>query len=492
MDAPPPVRGAVKSGVFWIIGAFGIMQLIRFGSNVVMTHLLEPQAFGLLALTFALIVGLHLFSEIGIRVSIIQNPRGDDRDFLDTAWTIQVVRGFMIWFASIALAWPVAFWRPQPEPKLLWILPAIGFMAVLEGFITTKLHSLYRHLHQRQAVLLESTASATGTAVMLTWASLAPPENRLFALVAGPLTTSFMLLILSYMLPGPRNRFRRDPESIKQLIHFGRWIFLSTICTFLADQSDSIVVSYFSIAALGVYHLAKQIATIPSNLMGTLARQITMPLYSRLLEAGENATIALHRVQAHTGAATALLVGGLIAIGPTLVRCLYDERYRDAMWMLPMLAVAFMIQIFDTTAASLLLAGGKSRVYALSNVVKVACLALFMPLGAWSDGIRGLIVAVILGETGRYLCTGIALRRNGFTIFRRDIAWGMLAVVLGLSVHHLVLEFRPPLPVGQRRLGIPAGPHDIGRRSRDTQLGGSRADRLETRMVSTSSHRTAC
>ncbi|MCE9529776.1 MAG: oligosaccharide flippase family protein, partial [Planctomycetes bacterium] len=64
------------------------MQIIRFGSSVILAKLLFPEAFGLYALTFAFLTGLHLFSDLGIRVSIIQNPRGEEPKFLDTAWTL--------------------------------------------------------------------------------------------------------------------------------------------------------------------------------------------------------------------------------------------------------------------------------------------------------------------------------------------------------------------------------------------------------------------
>jgi O-antigen/teichoic acid export membrane protein len=86
------IRGAI-----WTIAGYGAGQLLRLGGNLVLTRLLEPKLFGLMTLVFVFITALHLFSDLGIGVSVIQNKRGDDPVFLNTAWTLQVVRGVFLW-----------------------------------------------------------------------------------------------------------------------------------------------------------------------------------------------------------------------------------------------------------------------------------------------------------------------------------------------------------------------------------------------------------
>ena len=59
--------------------------------------LLFPEAFGIMALVSVVLVGLAMFSDVGIGPAISQHKRGDDAAFLDTAWTINVVRGAALW-----------------------------------------------------------------------------------------------------------------------------------------------------------------------------------------------------------------------------------------------------------------------------------------------------------------------------------------------------------------------------------------------------------
>lgn len=68
-------------GIVWIIAGYGISQFVRLSSNLILTRILVPEIFGLMALMHAFVIGLSMFSDIGIGPSIIQNKRGNDQIF---------------------------------------------------------------------------------------------------------------------------------------------------------------------------------------------------------------------------------------------------------------------------------------------------------------------------------------------------------------------------------------------------------------------------
>ena len=96
--SPPPgsmQRRAARSSAAIVMGHAGL-QLLRMGSNLVLTRLLFPEAFGLMALVYVLMTGLEMLSDVGVEPCIVQHQRGRDRVFLDTGWTGQVARGFAL------------------------------------------------------------------------------------------------------------------------------------------------------------------------------------------------------------------------------------------------------------------------------------------------------------------------------------------------------------------------------------------------------------
>jgi O-antigen/teichoic acid export membrane protein len=124
-------RLAIK-GIFWTIAGDGITQIIRFGSHLILTRLLVPELFDLVSLAYLLIAVVNVFSDIGLKLSIIQNQRGENQEFLNTAWTMQVIRSFFIGLCVILVTLPVAnFYK---EPGLLWLMPVLAINTIIGGF----------------------------------------------------------------------------------------------------------------------------------------------------------------------------------------------------------------------------------------------------------------------------------------------------------------------------------------------------------------------
>ena len=56
-----------------------------------------------------------MLSDVGIQQAFIQNPRGDERAFLNTAWTIRAARGVVLWLIAMLIAYPMALVYGQSE-----------------------------------------------------------------------------------------------------------------------------------------------------------------------------------------------------------------------------------------------------------------------------------------------------------------------------------------------------------------------------------------
>src|SRR4029079_19605472 len=86
-------------------------------------------------------------------------------------------------------------------------------------------------------------------------------------------------LVLAYVaIPGSLNRFSWSPAAAQELFRFGRWIFVSTTFTFLAMQSDKLILDKFvSLRMLGVYSLAFTMMATVSGVFEQLAGRVLMP-----------------------------------------------------------------------------------------------------------------------------------------------------------------------------------------------------------------------
>ena len=197
---------------------FLLAQVLRLASNLILTRLLAPEAFGLMALVSMVLIGLTLFSDMGIGPSISQHPRGDDPDFLNTAWTIQILRGFLLWLAATALALPAAWFYGAPQ--LAVVLPVAAVSLAIGGFVPTRVESANRHLMLERVMLLDLAVQAAVLAVMVL---LAWWTGSVWSLVIGGVLTPVVRIpVMLRYLPGIPNRLQMERAAALDLIHFGK------------------------------------------------------------------------------------------------------------------------------------------------------------------------------------------------------------------------------------------------------------------------------
>ena len=138
------LKSRVYQGSLWTLIGYGSSQVLRLGGNLLLTRLLTPEAFGLMALVQTFLSGLQMFSDFGIFPNIVQSPRGEDPKFLNTAWTIQAIRGVILMIGAFLIAVPAA--QIYREPLLMQLLPISGLTALIGGLASTKLATANRRL----------------------------------------------------------------------------------------------------------------------------------------------------------------------------------------------------------------------------------------------------------------------------------------------------------------------------------------------------------
>ncbi len=433
------LQSRVKSGALWSIVGFGASQVLRFLGNLLLTRLLFEEAFGLMALVGVFLQGLQLFSDIGIGPSIIQNRRGDDTRFLNTAWTLQIARGTLLWIVACAAAIPFA--RFYDAPELAWLLPICGLTAAIAGVNSSKLFAVNRNLAIRQLVIVEILSHAASLVVMVTWAVC---DRSIWVLVAGGITGSMVKMVCSHtLLPGRRNRLHWDLSAAREIVRFGRWIFLSTILTFVVGQSDRLIFGKLvPIAMLGVYSIALMIAIMPAELMGHLTGRIAFPLYSRVCEQGGDLERTFRRTRWSLLAFGGWCVCGLLGGGPTAVRLLYDHRYSDAGWIIQLLAIGGWFVVLDANNGSVLLAKARPHLLAVASMAKLIVMLALIPLGYHLHGFAGAIAGFAAADMAKYAVSAFAVRRMHLRVLGQDVVLSCLVTLVSVCVWKLAAALR--------------------------------------------------
>ena len=83
---------AIRAAMF-VLGERFSQQILRLISNLILTRILVPEMFGIMALANTLVTGAQMLSDAGLHAKLIQSEHAEDERFVNTVWTISILRG---------------------------------------------------------------------------------------------------------------------------------------------------------------------------------------------------------------------------------------------------------------------------------------------------------------------------------------------------------------------------------------------------------------
>jgi O-antigen/teichoic acid export membrane protein len=435
--AVPSLKRKVLLASVWSILEYGFGMCLRVVSSLVLTRLLLPAYFGEITLVSTLIVGINLLSDIGLTPSVIQSPRGDEPAFLNTAWTIQVLRGIALWFIAVLLSWPTSLF--YHDSTLRYLLPVLALSTLISGFNGTGLLTLARHMGVRRLFAIDGSTAAVSLAVTIAWAYLHP---SVWAIVAGQLVSAVYRLCLSHipcLTSGIRNSFRWEKESLHSIVHFGKWILMATAFWFFASQSDRLILGrLIPLTLLGIYGLAYQLSDIPRAIILALGQRVAYPFVSKMIHHPmQEFAPQFLRYRRYALLAGGFMLSLMVTWGGLLIVKLYDARYREAAWMIPILALGLWQTMLYQTTYPILLSLGKAKYGAYGNAAYCIAIVSGIPLAFHFFGMVGGVSAVAAGDLPLYFVIEYGVTRQGLRPWKQDLSMTALFIATLLAFHYL-------------------------------------------------------
>jgi O-antigen/teichoic acid export membrane protein len=265
---------------------------------------------------------------------------------------------------------------------------------------------------------------------------LAYNMRSLWALLIGTIVGALARAVISHwVLPGPRIRLGIDRELAAGMFHFGRWITISTMITFVLSQGDRLILGrYMTKTELGVYAIGFLIPQTATTLIGAVASRVLFPLYSRLVaEGGGQLRPRVRKVSPILLAILLPPLWLLMLFSQHIIDFLYDPRYHGAGWILRLFAASASVDAVTSSVGPVLLAMGNSLAVLKINIAKILGMAVLVALGGWLGGTPGLIVGFAAVPVLSYPVIAWFARRSGTWFLRLDAA-ALVASALILAV----------------------------------------------------------
>ena len=398
--APLSLRRRVQSGGAAIMGGFGAGQILRLLSNLVLTRLLAPEAFGLMAVAVSINIWSVMLTDIGINTSVIRSSNSDKPEFLHTAWTIQILRNLLIWVIICTAALAVHYLASNnlvpaesifADPLLPWVMAGIGLQLPISGLTSINIAMAERRLAMRRVVALEIGGQIF---TMFVTIAFALAGYGVWSLVLGTVAGAVFKSAASHVFfPGPRMLLRFARAHFDEIFGFGKWLIIASFFGFILNRGDQLLFGWmmesgrFSLYAVASIWVIAAIAVVQ-----TVASRLFLPVFSEIMrDRPDDLQHIYQKLRLLIDGAVVLMAFGAFFLAEPIFARIYPENFSGVGYYVKLLSPVFLFLPYRLISIAALAAGDSKRFTAVIVVPGLAMI-IFTPIAFLVFGERAAIM----------------------------------------------------------------------------------------------------
>lgn len=362
---------AIRGGV-WLGGASAVEQAARFGRNLILVRLLAPQAFGSMAIALSLASVISTLTDVGIREAIIQNPKGHEEDYFNSAWWIAFCRGLALYILAFVFSPVVA--RFYGSDQLVSLLRITSLSVLFDSSMSPKAVLAVKTMRLERWAAISNGGGITGACATVILALLVP---NIWALAFGYCTESAARCALSYICCPclPKLRFQR--AAARDLFQFSKGMFGLSLLNLVFARTDIFVLGKSSsAAALGLYAMAIYLVQTPTSFLMNLLGQTLLPAYSQVHTDRPRLSHMLYQAMSALALLGFPFLTCVFFCGPSVLTLTYGPKYTAMATPLFVAAIVALVNVLNGQLTTVFYAVGKPQLHRTAVAAMAATMAI--------------------------------------------------------------------------------------------------------------------
>jgi lipopolysaccharide exporter len=409
------LKAKVFRGGAWLGTGSVLEQTARFARNMILARILAPEAFGTMAIVLSAGSVIDTLTEIGVKEAVIQNPRGEEPNYLDAAWWLALGRGVSLYLLMFFLAPSIAKFYGNPDLASL-------LRVTLLGIVFTSLFSpgIYPALKQMKFHRWAAITHGGGVFGVIVTVALSFYIRNVWALVIGYAAEGLARCVFSYLICPHLPSFKIDRGAIHELTHFSRGMFGLSFLNLVFARTDIFVLAkLYPAEKLGLYAMAIYLAQTPTNFLMNMLGQTLLPTFSNIQDNKERVNRILLQVTSIIVLLGVPAVTFIYFCGHSLLTLAYGQRYGAVSNALFVTACVALLNLVNGQITTVFYADGQPQLHRRSVAIMAILMIILIYPSAKYLGLVGGQIACLLSLTVGYLfqvlrlqhLTGIAIGR---------------------------------------------------------------------------------
>ena len=387
----------VVEGGFWVFALKGTQRILGIIRLTILARVLAPHDFGLLGIAMLTLSSLETFSQTGFDQALIQK-KDDINGYLNSAWTVLIIRGFILFAILYLIAPYVAIFFDTPEAKP--IIQVIGFSILLQAFTNIGIIYFRKELEFNKQFIYQLSGTLADFIVAVSAAYIL---KSVWALVFGLLAGNFVRFIASYLIHPYRPHLSSDLRKAKELFGFGKWILGTTMLIFLLSQGDDAFVGkLLGATALGFYQMAYKLSNLPATQITHVISEVTFPAYSKLQDDIPRLRGAYLKVLQITAFLSFPAAGLLFVFAPDFIKIILGEKWMPMVPTMQVLCIFGALRAIVATMGPIFLSTGNAKIQTHLSIMQLFIMGILIYPLTVKWGIAGTSATVVLTNIASY------------------------------------------------------------------------------------------
>jgi len=368
-----------------------LSRTLTFISTIILARLLTPEDYGIVGISSFLVNFLLTFQDFGIGKAVIYQKK-DIEPALFTGFTIRFVFSLIL-YGTVFLIAP--FWaQGVGDSRVTVVLRVISLLFVIESFMFVPWTIARKELRFKKTFLPQTLRVVAAALSSITLAYLG---FSYWSLVYGQLLGATVAVFAwKHSIPWKLS-FRYEKAKARELIAYGKHIFISGAIIFLLKNLDNALIGFLmGLEELGYYNMAYRFATFTIPLITVVVSNVIFPTLTKINEDPELVKKAYLKALELISFLVIPFAILLAALAPEFVLIFLGEKWEDSIVPLQILAFAGMFRALTATSGQVFLATGNTRWYTGSAVLRFSLFLVFIYPLMILFGLMGVAITVVI------------------------------------------------------------------------------------------------
>lgn len=440
------IPGSIVRGGTLVFGSSVAKFVTGLGATAILARLLDPEAYGLLAMVFVVTNFLLLFRDMNLSLATVQQKKITHAQ-VSTIYWINVAFTVAISLAILALAPAIAWF--YDEPRLTEIAALLTLSVLFRGFASQHKSLLRRKMRFGAIAAIEIGSMVAGYLVAIVLAWLGHGYWSLVWLHIGSSIADLLLCWLSTRWnPGPPVR----GSGVRDMLVFGSNLTGYSVIRFVSRSFDNAVIGWFwGATPLGLYSKSRDTLMPVASYLAAPFGAVAIPSLSRLADEDERYRTT-YRQLAEKIAVSAVF--GAILLGfaaDEVIALILGQKWAAAAPIMAILAVLIFTESMVGCINWLFITQGRGAELFRYSIFAGVSRILAITVGLkW--GIVGIAAAVVsisffvqMPVHIWYGCRSGPISQTDIYLMLAPIALGSVAGILTVTFAHRWMPIEDPV-----------------------------------------------